>query len=327
MTRWARGGATAGATSGERFEAVESFRSAALRAREAAAQGDAFARTGTLQHGPAKGEPLDTANSRPVVRLGEAEKIAACRAANVDPDTIGEAFANLRHQDGFYTALVPKDAVRDVYLMLESFPAPVPAAHAMLRFALEDGKPAVLVPQNQTGDRTVLSLPDLVFSSEAIGQPGWKYDLLRGQKGHFGLVDRFESLEDRFHRVESYSPKHPVTQHRIALSDEQKQSVLRASLALSEERGFAATYNTLERSCTTEAFLALDRGVGDDVPMHVKLARMITGERVPTLSPTYLALRGIAAEGETPTLLSEEMAQAPRVAVARETVVDAGVSD
>lgn len=305
---------------GERLEAVESFRMAALRAKEAAAQGDAYARSGTLQHGPAKGEPLDAAKARPVARLGEAEKIAACRVVGVDPDTIGEAFANLRHHGEFYVALVPKDAVRDVYLMLESFPAPVPAAHAMLRFALADDKPAVLVPQDQTGDPTVLSLPDLVFSSEALGQPGWSYDLLRGQKGHFGLVDRFESLEDRFRHVESYSPKHPVTQHRVALSSEQKQDVLRAAVTLSEDRGFSGTYNTLERSCTTEAFLALDRGVGDDVPVHVKLARLVTGERVPTLSPTYLSLRGIAAKGETPTLLSEEMARAPRTAVERSSV-------
>lgn len=305
---------------GERLEAVESFRVAALRAREARAEGDPYARSGTLQHGPARGEPLDAARARPIARLGETEKIAACRSANIDPDTIGEAFANLRHDGGFYLALVPKDAVRDVYLMLESFPAPVPAAHAMLRFALEDGKAAILVPQDQMGERTLLSLPDLVFSSEALGQPGWSYDLLRGQKGHFGLVDRFESLENRFRHVESYSPKHPVTQHRVALSTEQKQDVLRAALALSEERGFTATYNTLERSCTTEAFLVLDRGVGDEIPAHVKLARLVTGERIPTLSPMYLALRGIAAKGEAPTLLSEEMTRSPRTAVVQGTM-------
>ncbi|MFZ9885863.1 MAG: DUF4105 domain-containing protein [Myxococcota bacterium] len=301
----------------ERIAAVDSFRIAALRAREAKAQGDTFYRSGKLESGPAKGEPLDTAKARPAIQLNEAEKLAACAKARVDPESIGVAFANLCHRGEFYTALIPKDAVRDVYLMLESFPAPVPAAHAMLRFALDDDKPAVLVPQNGLGDGKQYQLSDLVFSSEALGQPGWKYDLVRGQKGHFGLVDRFESLEDRFRHVESYSPKHPVSLHRIALSDEEKQDVLSASVLLSEERGFSATYNTLARSCTTEAFLALDRGVGDDLPLHVKLGRIVTGERIPTASPTYLALRGLVPKGEKPTLLSDEMASAPRPATER----------
>lgn len=302
---------------GQRLQAVESFRVAALRTREAAAAGDSYLRTGELQGGPARGEPMDTERARPVARLDAAARAEACARAGIDPATIGEAFANFRHNGRFWISLVPKDAVKDVYVMLESFPAPVPAAHAMLRFALHDDKKAILVPQDKRAATEMLELPDLVFSAEALGQPGWRYDLVAGQTGSFGMVNRFESLEDRFHHVESYEPIHPVAQHRVNIDGHDKQAMLAEALRTSESKGLKDTYNTANNSCGTEAFAVLDRGIGNDVPPWVHAARFVTGERLPPLGELYLRMRGLLKEGEKSPSLHDEMAASARVATPR----------
>jgi len=251
-----------------------------------------------------------------VVLLDAAAKAEACQKAGVDPATIEHAFANLSHGGAFYTTLVPRDAVKHVGVMIESFPAPVPAAHAMLRFTLADDKPAILVPQHADGQGT-LALRDLVFSAEALGQPGWKYDLVKGQQGHFAVVDRFESLEDRYRHVNSYTPAHPTVTHPLRVRAGEANDVLREALSTSAKVGLGAAYNTLNRSCGTEAFAVLDRGIGDDVPLGVRLSRAITGERLPPLADKYLALRGLLAPGHRPVDLNGEWARAPRPATPR----------
>lgn len=302
---------TAPTVAGQRLEAVESFRLAELRTRQTAARGDAFARDGVLRTGPARGEPLDTTKARPVVMLDAAAKAEACKKAGVDPATVEHAFANLSHGGAFYTTLVPRDAVKDIGVMIETFPAPVPAAHAMLRFTLADDKPAILVPQDGAGEGT-LALRDLVFSAEALGQPGWKYDLVKGQKGHFAIVDRFESLEDRYRHVNSYTPAHPTVTHPLKVRAGEANDVLREALSTSAKVGLDDSYNTLNRSCGTEAFAVLDRGIGDDVQLAVKFLRAITGERLPPLADKYLAMRGLLAPGHQPVDLNAEWARAPR---------------
>jgi hypothetical protein len=297
---------------GQRLAAVESFRMADVRAKQDMARGDRFAREGVLRTGPARGEPLDTTKARPVVILDEKQKIDACRKAGVDPATIEHAFANLSHDGMFHTALVPRGAVKELSVLVESFPAPVPAAHAMLRFTLADDKPAILVPQGSDPGARTLALPDLVFSAEALGQPGWKYDLVAGEQGAFALVNRFESLEDRYRHVNRFTPKHPVAMHRLQVTAAEANDVLREAIATSHRVGLDHSYRTLNRSCGTEAFAVLDRGIGDDVPAHVKVARAITGERLPPLADRYLAMRGLLASGHRPVDLDAAWAAAPR---------------
>jgi hypothetical protein len=311
---------TTSTPAGERLAAVESFRLQALRMQEAAARGDVYGREGVVEGGPARGEPVDSTKARPVQLLDAAAKAEACRKAGVDPATIEHAFANLRHDGAFHIALVPRGAVEHLSVLQENFPAPVPAAHAMLRFQLRDDRPAILVPQTNEPNPKTQALPDLVFSAEALGQPGWRYDLVAGQKGNFQLVDRMESLEDRFRHVESYNPPHPVHVHRVNVSSAVANQVLAEALATSERRGFADQYSTIERSCGTEAFGILDRGVGHNVPLHVHLARAITGERLPTHAHQYLRLRGLVDRDDRPTLLADEMRAAPRVATPRPAV-------
>jgi hypothetical protein len=251
------------------------------------------------------------------VILDEKQKIDACRKAGVDPATIEHAFANLSHDGMFHTALVPRGAVKELSVLVESFPAPVPAAHAMLRFTLADDKPAILVPQENDPTAPTLALSDLVFSAEALAQPGWRYDLVQGQKRAFGLVDRFESLEDRYRHVNSSTPVHPVTVHRLNVTPAEANDVLREALSTSERVGLGDSYNTLNRSCGTEAFAVLDRGIGNDVPAHVHLARAITGERLPPIAERYLALRGLLPADHKPNFLNAEYAVAPRLVTPR----------
>ena len=72
--------------------------------------------------GPWTGECLDTKIRRPVQAL---------RTPDATNPTL--ELANVFHDDGFWRALVPTDAVANVYFQLEYFPAIVPAGHTQIR--------------------------------------------------------------------------------------------------------------------------------------------------------------------------------------------------
>jgi hypothetical protein len=289
----------------DRVAALDSFSLAAERRAQVALSGDTLAREGVVQHGPARGEPLDTTKARPAVRLSEAERLAACAKAGLDPATVGEAFANFSHDGRFFTALVPRDAVENVYLLTESFSAPLPAAHTMLRFQLAADKPVTLVPQD--GQGAPRTLGNLVFSAEALAQPNWQYDLLAGQQGHYQLVGRFESVEDRFAHVESSTPAHQVEQVRLTLRPEQRHAMLAEAVRTSDTTGLEATYNTLNRSCATEAFAVIDRVLADELPVPAQLATALLGARVPMAGRQYLSLRGLVPDGGAAPTLNDEL--------------------
>jgi hypothetical protein len=100
--------------------------------------------------------------------------------------------------------------------------------------------------------------------------------------------------------------------HRLQVTAAEANDVLREAIATSHRVGLDHSYRTLNRSCGTEAFAVLDRGIGDDVPAHVKVARAITGERLPPLADRYLAMRGLLASGHRPVDLDAAWAAAPR---------------
>jgi hypothetical protein len=190
--------------------------------------------------------------------------------------------------------------------MLETFPAPVPAAHQMLCFELDPEKSAILLPQNDDPQPQITRLPDLNFSAEALGQPGYQYDLVKGEEGDFGLVERMESLVDRYGHVESYDPPHPVDLWRLNVSDEVKQAMLAEALKTSEETGLNATYDTFLRSCVTEACGIIDRTTGGGGFLESLAGNMGT-ERVPNLVPTYLRMRRLIRPDDKPVSLHDKM--------------------
>lgn len=277
---------------------------------------DPFHQELRMPKGPYAGEKLDTDTARSAQRLSPAEVKFYAEKAGIDPEDIAIGFANLRQKfpkangeadHTFSVALVPKDAVADVALLKETFPAPVPAAHTLLRFSLKPGQEAYVIPQAHGDTRPIERQQNLALSIEAIGPKGWSYDLVSGVRDHFATSYNMETVESRFRHAESYDPPHPIEQLPLKLTDAEKQRLLVESVDTATRNGMSRMYNTLSLNCTNELFGVLDRGIGNKVPPHVHLARAMTSETLPVIAGRYLSLRGILDENRTLPTLRDEM--------------------
>jgi hypothetical protein len=259
---------------------------------------DPFRPEQSLKKGRFQGERINFDAQRSVVALSESQ------AAQYGAKKGDLAFANFSHEGQFWVAVVPKNAVKNVDLMLEHFPAPVPAAHSMLRFRLKEGHEAKLVPQVTGDTQPGLKMKDLVLSIEATGTRDFNYDLIDGAQNNFGLSYRLESLADRAKTTQKAG--HRVEQLPLRLTSAQKQNILKESIRTSQQNGNGQAYNTLTKNCTNEAFHIMDRGIGNRVPPSVHLARGLTSESLPPISSFYLSIRGLLDRNRTRADLADE---------------------
>jgi hypothetical protein len=301
---------------GRRLAALDSIAASPTHPPVGSPGHDPFRPEARMPQGPFAGEKIDTDMSRSAQRLSRAEIEHYAKKAGVDPKTIALGFANLRQKfpqadgDARFTwsvALVPKDAVADVALLKETFPAPVPAAHTLMRFSLKPGKEAYVVPQAEGDTRPVERQRNLAMSIEAAGPKGWQYDLFNGVRDHFATAYNMETAESRFRHVESYDPPHPVEQLPLKLTHAQKQRVLAEAVDTATRAGMGGMYNTVTRNCTNELFHILDRGIGNNVPAHVHVARAATSETLPIIAEQYLQLRGVLDDSRKLPSLRDEM--------------------
>ncbi|HUK63371.1 MAG TPA: DUF4105 domain-containing protein, partial [Dongiaceae bacterium] len=215
---------------------------------------------------------------------------------HMEPDLAHLLIANVRHAGRWWLAEVPVDAVSDVVLMIEYFPAAVPAAHTQLRFRF-GGEGVRLVPQVGRADTIVAPLTDLVYSVEAVSPVGGEgFDLVKGMRGHYATAYRFVSLDDRYHQMVTVD-HHRVEQVRLALDPDQRRRVLVRAIRDSDAARLDRMYHTLALNCTTELLRAVDRAVPFD-RWHRTLATL-TGflDGIPTQCRTAFAVRGLAPRG------------------------------
>ncbi len=215
---------------------------------------DHFEPSSKLEKGPNAGQCLDTRVGRPVRHLseGEASKFGGSAAGVL-------SVANVSHMGEYYVAHIPVKKIKAGIFQLEYFPAVVPAGHTQLRLQFDENSPVTLVSQSTSSMTKVVKVHDLVLSVEAIGQPGYKYDLFKGMEDHFVAVHRITTLQDKYQHM-IVKQKHRVEQWRLNLSSEELTQILEKYVQKSQGAGTSKMYHTLFFNCTTEVIAAIDAG-------------------------------------------------------------------
>ncbi|NBO38441.1 DUF4105 domain-containing protein [bacterium] len=254
---------------------------------------DPFESHARLPKGPHAGECYDTRQARSLVKLNAAE------AAKYGGSAAGYlSVANVSHKDKFYVANIPVNAIKNVIFHLEHFPAAVPAGHTQLRLQFEENSPVTLVAQTISRGERPVQVRDLVLSTEALGQPGFSYDIFKGQgnplkgSGEYGVVYRMVSLESKFdHMIRKQN--HKVEQWKLNVTREESRRILEQFVFKSQSRGMNYMYDTLTLNCTTEAIAALDAGVDYNIAERIgKFASKLT-DFYPNVIRASLVNRGL----------------------------------
>lgn len=242
-----------------------------------------------LAGGPNAGKCLDTTQKRSVVQLPNGP------AGQNGMITI----ANFAHNGKFWIASIDPNGIDEVIFQVDHFPAAVPAAHAQIRFKMKRGREVSLVEQDASGAeprQARQSVRDFVYSVEAVEsyQGGENFDIFKGLERHFGLAYRFVSMADRFRDMITID-HHLTQQYSLKLSDADKSRLLQNAVNMSEKFGMKYYYNTLTRSCTTEAFRLLDQtmhlGLGEEI--QSALGKIILDQTNPIEAPLGLSNLGL----------------------------------
>lgn len=249
---------------------------------------DPFVPDAVMPRGPHAGKCLDTSEQRSIRTL----TVPEAAIYGLAPDSTRLVIANLRHAGRFWIAEIRPDAIEDVILQLEYFPAIVPAAHTQLRFRFRAGAGPRLVSQIGAREDSA-RIQDLVYSVEAVSiVDGEAYDLLKGTAAQFGTAYRFVSLQDRYRQMVTRA-HHRVEQIRLKLAPEQRKGVLARAIQDSDRAQMKRVYHTLALNCTTELIRAIDRGIHPDLGYRALAASTFYINGIPTLCKGALALRGL----------------------------------
>lgn len=248
---------------------------------------DPFEPQSRLPTGDNKGQCYDTRKARPVARLTE-ETARAYGGSAKDVLTV----ANITHKGKFFVGHIPLSSLKTAIFHLEYFPAVVPAGHTQLRLQFDEKLPVTLVSQSKAEPTTVDRVTDLVLSVEALGQPGFKYDLFKGMDDQFGAVYRITSLEEKFdHMVRKQN--HRVEQWKLNASQSELRAILENYVARSEQRGLNTMYHTIKLNCTNEIMAAIDEGM--DYSLREKFGKFTakTTDFYPNVIRISLIKRGL----------------------------------
>jgi hypothetical protein len=216
---------------------------------------DPFETRERISKGPNAGLCLDSRKARPLVILNE---LQAKNYGGSAKDVL--TVANVSHLGRFYVAHIPVSKIKAAIFQLEYFPAAVPAGHTQLRMQFEEGSPVTLVSQSKAGNTEVHRVQDLVMSVEALGQPGYKYDIFKGMKDHYSAVYRMTSLDEKYDHMIT-KQKHRVEQWKLNVNAEEARKIVELYVKGSQENGMREMYHTLERNCTNEIVAAIDAGM------------------------------------------------------------------
>jgi Domain of unknown function (DUF4105) len=262
---------------------------------------DPFAPNDTRFHvGPHAGKEMVLAEQRSAYLLSADElRVFAARYGLQEGEL---AFANFRHQGHWYVVRVRDGAVEKAILHISHFPMPGPfqiAGHLQIRFKMEAGKEAILVPQVM-GDLDASGRPlgcsklaDVVYSAEAVPAHGDEaYSLMKGLQKRFAIAHRMVSIADR-QRTMTDTRGNPrwVEQAEMRVSRPEAQALLRNCVLAGTRDGLSRMYHTLRTSCATEVFARLNETLA--YGRFHDLRRRVTESCIPVRGFSYLRARGI----------------------------------
>jgi hypothetical protein len=111
--------------------------------------------------------------------------------------------ANFKHENKFWIADIPTEAVAGMAFQLEWFKAPanVPAAHAQILVTFPWSRPIKLYTQSMESSHSGkpdVVLRSLILSATGAGEVGTMCELVGGTLGHFSLVYGIYSAHQRY---------------------------------------------------------------------------------------------------------------------------------
>lgn len=202
-----------------------------------------------------KGKKVDTNRWRPIEIPDQATQAAMAKQL---PRDVSE-YHLVRHIniDGkFQNAAVPK-TVTELNFVIESFDAPVPAAHSMLLFNFPDDHP-MYVFDAQTNKINERTRSHLYMSSEAARPKDIPFDLFRGTQGDFILVHAFYDAHYVVKERVSLRPDMEIVE--VELNAKQRNDALAYALQMSRTDGYRKLYNTVnEDNCHGAALKVIDK--------------------------------------------------------------------
>lgn len=208
-------------------------------------------------------DPYDTGHLMQASRYrGECADIEKKRPAKIlSEDDQFITFANLRHDDRWWTAQLPKKSVEKVTLAVRQLHLPpmIQGAHAELRFILKKGAEMQLTAQSpEPGKPDHDTLNDVMWSMEYVAPPGVEYSAFVGILESYDAVDRIVSTRDQA-LDQIKSGRHPVQQWLLRLKSPQDGDLLlQKGIHQSQEMSYSQTYYTLSVNCNSALFQLLD---------------------------------------------------------------------
>lgn len=253
---------------------------------------DPFEPKSRIPKGDHKGECYDTRKARSLVQLTEEQ---ASKYGGAAKGVL--SVANVTHKGKFHVAHIPLEGLKNAIFHLEYFPAVVPAGHTQLRLQFDEKMPVTLISQSKSEMTSVDRVTDLVLSVEALGQPGYQYDIFKGMDDQFGAVYRMTSLEEKYdHMVRKQS--HRVEQWKLNMSHDEMKEVLQKYVAKSQERSMNYMYHTLKLNCTNEIVAAIDAGMDYNLRERVGQFTAKTTDFYPNVIRISLIKRGLLPLGK-----------------------------
>jgi hypothetical protein len=256
------------------------------------------------------GEPFNLTERRPLQIVSET------------PDTF--TANGFYYRGAFWTAVIPKTGVAEIIAQRLNFSKPkkkpdgtrTPSVfflnHVQARLKMQPDSPLLLYP---VGERPTSNLPvsepahrihDFVYTVEAVGPHGRRWNVADSLLGNLALVQRFLSTCDvAFERI--MQARMTVLQSPpLPLEADVRDQLLQAAVRRSHEVGLAKPYFMIRlpfsaNNCTSEQINIVDAVLQLPPWQHFF-------HRLPVHPRAYLKLRGLWREGQALPTLNEEMA-------------------
>lgn len=217
--------------------------------------------------------------------------------------------ANVSHKGEFYTAEIPMHGIEDVIFQVETFEAPVPAAHTQIRLKFLENSPVTLINQDPTSENSEFVTHNLIFSVEAIGEEGYEYDIFKGLGKNMKTVYRVKTLEGFVERV-VVGKGSQVKQWKMKLDKSEKRKLLMNYTFYSAKKGFSDIYNTVKLNCTIELLRIVDQSTRNS--FRKSFGKLITLDLYPAVVKPALISRGLVSANGSSDL--EDLANDPTIA-------------
>ena len=273
--------------------------------------------------GPYRGQPLDRSSRRSLRFVTD-----PAEGIQLGPDD--RVVSDFYHLGEFWTAVIPVDSVRDVYGQAFNFSRPrmrknkhgyqivydrsgLPKRsiglmnHVQSRFVLSRDRPARLFAAEQSiTDAPAHLVDDFVYSVEAVGPKGVKFNLKDGYRGYLACAHRFSSTEEMVFERIVLEGQYVTQSPPLDLTLEEKKNLLLRSLERSDRAGMTEPYYLFRfcgtNNCTSNPFQVLDEVV--QYTFWERVGSMVF--RLPLNPRFYLWVRGLDSDPTQRKLVREE---------------------